>query len=322
MNLEGVPNFTSTASLHGGNFVLTARTFINSNSMCPVESVVPILASACQVNTDMRRFVENETNDGLREFCNTILAFKNPTKISLRTAKNTVRDIILDNSERFFNGISYARMPYYNISILFDGLSLLSDSLRTVIGLTLFQSSVCSDCGFQSLGHQNHFVCDVGGWLDIFPKSMKIIGIEAMIDSISQRNVVGSCIICGLTNTSKSEYFDPKRFVIFSATIGMERIYWNREITIKQYRYRMIGVTRAQGAHFCGEVFDHTSRKWLHYNSCYESKRDRAKGYTLKSISLKRRSHFEGVFQRRCFNTLHQGWVEYLPEPELETYYY
>ena len=58
----------------------------------------------------------------------------------------------------------------------------------------------------------------------------------------------------------------------------------------------MIGVTRSAGAHFLGEVFDHSSWEWFHFNSCYETARDRKQGYTLTSVS-KEFPKFEGVFK-------------------------
>jgi hypothetical protein len=265
--------------------------------MCPVESFVPILASACQVSKNIRRFAENVTNEGLTKFFDVVLAFKNPTKMSLRVAKNSLRDFILTNSERFFNGNLFKKMPCFNIADVLDGLSSLSDSLQKLIGLTIFQSSICSLCGYQGLERRNSFLCDVGGWLGIFPSYMKIVPIITIIESISQRTEKVNCNFCGFVARVKCEYFDPKMFVIFSATRKqMERIFWNKEIAIKRYRYRMIGVTRSSGRHFYGEVFDHTSRKWLHYNSCYETLRDQETGYTLKSLILTD-TNFQGVFK-------------------------
>ena len=225
MQRQGIPDYSSKARFQSGSFILKTRTFINTNNMCPVESFVPILASACQINSDIRCFVENATTEGMAELCAAVLAFKNPTKTALRKVKDRLRDFILDNSARFFNGNLHTTMPYFNIAILFDGLFSISNSLASLLGLTIFQSCVCSQCGFQGLSRANHFVCDVGGWLDLFPEYMKIVSIETIVESISQRVEEASCTFCGMTNSIKSDYFDPKKFVIFAARIGMERVF-------------------------------------------------------------------------------------------------
>ena len=106
------------------------------------------------------------------------------------------------------------------------------------------------------------------------------------------------------------DYLKPNEYFIFKA-IGLEnRVVWNNEIHIGSLMYRMVGVTKYSPNHFHGDVFDPATKTWLHFNSIPENKKDRANGFTLKPILLKRRKvlNIEGLF--RDANCVHYVRIE------------
>ena len=134
--------------LHDRKFFLNKRTFINSDCMCAFESFAPMLVAAAQINSDIRKFFENTTSDGLVQIRDVISAFSNRTKKKLRETKNRVRDFMHKNSKCFFNR-PISSIPFYNIGRFLDGLSILAHTIKSLIGLRCLESRECSACRHQ-----------------------------------------------------------------------------------------------------------------------------------------------------------------------------
>ena len=305
---------TSTSNLKSNSFSLTKRTFINSNNLCPVEALVPMLVSGCQVNTDVCGFFENATSAGVRELCSVVLAFRNPTKANLRNTKNSFRDYMLQNkffpvfdsdtsvSSRESDVSQYytlpADIPYFNISILLETLALQSASLNTVIGLSCLQTGVCSSCGCQVIANRHDMVTDVLPWLQILPDDIKILRLGIIIDSVRQRTETTFCTFCCQQGCAMTYYLSPKKFLIFQGDNVGERVFWDREITFGDLTYKLIGITKFSSNHFLGDVLDHNTNQWLHFNSVPERRKDRKTHFTLHSVNQKKRKNNEGVHKK------------------------
>ena len=95
-------------------------------------------------------------------------------------------------------------------------------------------------------------------------------------------------------------YIKPQKYLIFSSEQIEKRVYWNHEILVGSFLYRMIGVIKYSPGHFFSEFFDPTSMQWIHINSLAESRKDTGKGYTLKILRKKKRSvqSIEGLIPR------------------------
>lgn len=105
--------------------------------MCAFESFAPILVAAAQINSDVRKFFENTTSDGLVQIRDVIFAFSNPTKKKLRETKNRVRDFMRKIHAFFFNR-PISSIPFYNIARFLDGLFILANTIKSLIGLRCF----------------------------------------------------------------------------------------------------------------------------------------------------------------------------------------
>ena len=128
--------------------------------MCAFESFAPILVAAAQINSDVRKFFENTTSDGLVQIRDVIFAFSNPTKKKLRETKNRVRDFMRKNHEFFFNR-PISSIPFYNIARFLDGLFILANTIKSLIGLRILESRECSACGYQVIVNRQWLTVDI-----------------------------------------------------------------------------------------------------------------------------------------------------------------
>ena len=223
-----------------------------------------------------------------------MLAFTNPTRSILRNTKNSFRDYMLQN--KFFpvynpdslsvssneSDVSQyhtlpADIPYFNISMLLDELALQSASLKTVIGLSCLETGVCSSCGFQVIANRHHMVTDVLPWLQMLPDDIKEVRLGVLIDSARQRTETTFCTYCCQQGCAMTYYLKPKKFLIFQGDNVGERVFWDRQITFEDLRYKLIGITKYDLNHFLGDVLDHKTNLWLHFNSVFERTRDKKK---------------------------------------------
>ena len=90
-------------------------------------------------------------------------------------------------------------------------------------------------------------------------------------------------------------YLKPKKFLIFQGDNVGERVFWDRLITFGDLRYKLIGITKYDLNHFLGDVLDHKTNLWLHFNSAFERPQDKKKHYTLRFLSKWKRKNNEGL---------------------------
>ena len=86
----------------------------------------------------------------------TIQAFTNPSRKTLRNAKNSMRDYIA--KKKFFQKKS-SSVPSYNITRFLNGLGM--KAIKDIIGLRCVESRVCSACGYQVILNRQWLVADV-----------------------------------------------------------------------------------------------------------------------------------------------------------------
>ena len=96
-------------------------------------------------------------------------------------------------------------------------------------------------------------------------------------------------------NDWHSEILKPRKYLIFDGHKGDRRVFWNNEITIGDFTYRMIGVVKHSPGHFYGDVYDPVTSQWIHFYSMPESLERSKMGFTLEPLGDPRKGECESI---------------------------
>ena len=125
---------------------------------------------------------------------------------------------------------------------------------------------------------------DVTSWLNPFDTSLGVISLQMMIETIEQRSEYLVCTCCSLKRCVMSDTLKPRNYLIFNACKADRRVFWNSDIAIGAFRYKLIGVAKHSPGHFFGDVFDPATNQWTHLNSIPESMDQLKIGFTLELL--------------------------------------
>ena len=116
-----------------------------------------------------------------------------------------------------------------------------------------------------------------------------------MIESIEQRSDYLFCKCCGLKKSLMKDTLKPRKYLIVDAHKSDRRVFWNSDIMIGGFRYKMIGVVKHSSGHFFGDVFDPATSQWIHHNSIPESLDEVKIGFTLEVLGDQKSGAFKSM---------------------------
>ena len=141
--------FVNTLKLPQRQFILDRVFYTNSNNMCPVESFIPILVAAVQLNSNRRGFFEKGQSEVVKLLQGAINGFVDPTKKTLRSSKRAITKHLKKNRERYFPLSTTTGIPYFNLSRFLETLTSFDSTFNSIFGLRCLESRQCSGCEYQ-----------------------------------------------------------------------------------------------------------------------------------------------------------------------------
>ena len=162
------------------------------------------------LNSNVEKFFDTASSEGLWKLRDSISAFENPTRTLLRETKNEIRDYLLEHSDVFFPNSTGSSITYFNQARYLEGLHNPGETIKSLVGLKCLDTSICSQCGFQVIVTRHWLEVETRKWVDIFPYSVDRVSLEMFIETISQRTGLLVCRFCNVKKSVMKTYLNHK----------------------------------------------------------------------------------------------------------------